>query len=76
MYIYIYLVDVFHHDALDLGDLGLHLGQPAHLLRVIHAVLHLLLQPRPVQSLCFVNTLLNHSARSLMDHHKSNQLPR
>jgi hypothetical protein len=44
----LYLVDVFHHDAFHFRDLSFHFGQPAHLLRVIHTVLHLLSKPWPV----------------------------
>jgi hypothetical protein len=44
----LYLVDTFHHDAFHFRDLGFHFGQPAHLLWVIHTVLHLLSKPWPV----------------------------
>jgi hypothetical protein len=43
-----YIVDVLYHDAFDLGDLGFDFGEPAQLLGVIHAVLHLLLKLWPV----------------------------
>uniref|UniRef100_A0A0A8Y6C5 Uncharacterized protein n=1 Tax=Arundo donax TaxID=35708 RepID=A0A0A8Y6C5_ARUDO len=41
------LVDVFHHDAFHFRDLSFHFGQPAHLLWVIHTVLHLISKPWP-----------------------------
>jgi hypothetical protein len=43
-----YLVNVLKHDAFDLVDLMLHLGQLAHFLSVFHTVLHLLFYFAPV----------------------------
>ena len=40
------LLDVVHHDVLDLVHLLLQAGHPGQLLRVLHAVVHVVLQPR------------------------------
>lgn len=44
----LYLLNVLHHYSFDFRDLGLHLRKPAYVLGMIHALLHLLLQFRPI----------------------------
>lgn len=44
-----HLLNVFHHNSLDLGNLSFHFGKFTDLFRVIHTILHVLLQFRPIE---------------------------
>ena len=44
-----YLLNIFHHNTLDFRNLSLHFRKLAYFFRMIHTVLHVLLQFGPIK---------------------------